>query len=150
MYNYVTTLYHLDNFLSWSHGLPFFIVKVLTRLATQYKKLDTQTKSHLRTVLEQAQANTKIVHEAKQQLLKGNDFSSYIVAVEKNAQSSLDSSQELHSKYDPVILGIKECCSKAKSGYERNEQKADVASKVHDNYICIFLVGWLVSFSVNW
>ena len=108
-------------------------------MATLYKKLDIETKCHLRTVKEQAGLNVKIIDEAKKQLLNGNEFTSYIVEVEQSAQCSLKSSEELRSKYDVVINNIKDCCSQAKAGYERNEQKANVADKVRVYVIYCFL-----------
>lgn len=105
------------------------LLKVLTGLAVQYQQLSTETKSHLRTVKEQACANTKIIEEAKQQLFKGNAIASYVMEIEETAKHSLESSEELRSKYDVVIYKVKACCSQAKAGYERNEHKADIAEK---------------------
>jgi hypothetical protein len=103
---------------------------VLSALAVQYKRLDVETKSHIRTVKEQAQMNTKIIEEAKQQVLKGNNVSNYFVEIEATVKESQTSSEELRKKYDVVIYKVKDCCSKAKAGYERNEHKADLAEKV--------------------
>lgn len=106
---------------------------MLTSLAVQYKKLDVETKSHIRTVKEQAQLNTKVIEEAKQQLIKGNEIASYFVEIEVTAKHSLESSENLRTKYDDVIYKVKDCCSQAKAGYETNEHKADIAEKVPVN-----------------
>ena len=98
----------------------------------QYKKLDVETKSHLRTVKEHAQMNAKIIEEAKQQLLKGNNISNYFVEIEATVKESQIDSEELKKKYDVVIYKVKDCCGKAKAGYERNEHKADLAEKVKE------------------
>lgn len=103
---------------------------MLTSLAVQYKKLAVETKSHIRTVKEQAQLNTKVIEEAKQQLIKGNEIASYFVEIEATAKYSLESSENLRTKYDDVIYKVKDCCSQAKAGYETNDHKADIAEKV--------------------
>lgn len=96
----------------------------------QYKKLDVETKCHLRTVKEQAAVNTKIIEEAKQQLLKGSEIAPYVAEIEETAKHSLESIEHLRGKYDTVIYKVKDCCGQAKAGYERNEHKADIAEKV--------------------
>lgn len=83
--------------------------------------------------------NTKIIQEAKQQLINGNNISSYFVEIEKMAKESHASCEELRKKYDVVIYKVKDCCSQAKAGYERNEHKADFAEKVT---FAIFLTLW--------
>jgi methyl-accepting chemotaxis protein len=96
----------------------------------QYKKLDVETKSHIRTVKEQAQTNTKIIEEAKQQLSKGKNISKHFTEIKASVKESQASSEELRKKYDVIIYKVKDCCSQAKAGYERNEHKADLAEKV--------------------
>ena len=115
--------------LKEEHGKYDDLLKVLSALAVQYKKLDVETKSHVRTVKEQAQTNTKIIAEAKQQLSKGKNISNYFVEIKATAKESQTSSEELRKKYDIVIYKVKDCCSQAKAGYERNEHKANLAEK---------------------
>ena len=103
---------------------------MLSALAFQYQKLDVETKSHVRTVKEQAQMNTKIIEEAKKQLLKGNNISKHFTEIEQTVKESQMSSEELRNKYDVVIYKVKDCCTQAKAGYERNEDKAALAEKV--------------------
>lgn len=79
---------------------------------------------------EQAQVNTIIIDGAKQQLLKGNDISKYFKEIKITVEESRTSSEELREKYDDVICKVKDCCTRAKAGYERNEKKADLAEKV--------------------
>ncbi|XP_028410986.1 uncharacterized protein LOC114533620 isoform X1 [Dendronephthya gigantea] len=115
--------------LKAEHGKYDDLLKVLSALAAQYKKLDVETKSHIRTVKEQAQINSKIIDEAKKQLLKGNNIAKYFTEIEQTVKDSQVSSEELRSKYDVVIYKVKDCCAQAKAGYERNENKADLAEK---------------------
>ena len=126
-------------FKNFNLNVEFFLLQVLSGLAVQYKKLDVETKSHLRTVKEQAQINTKIIEEAKQKILQGNDISNYFVEIEATVKESQGSSEELRKKYDIVIYRVKDCCSQAKAGYERNEHKADLAEKVKNIVTCVLL-----------
>jgi hypothetical protein len=58
------------------------------------------------------------------------------VEIETTVKESQTSSEELREKYDVVIYKVKDCCSQAKAGYERNEHKADLAEKVE---CCFYL-----------
>lgn len=90
--------------------------------------------------------NTRIIEEAKQQLINGNKISNYFVEIEKTAKESHTSCEELRKKYDVVIYKVKDCCSQAKAGYERNEHKANLAEKVKffNCFDCLMFSHWQI------